>query len=168
MLTSSVTANATLEEFTIGTDTALEGGFAVDAILAISVLSFSPLDIEVTEFELVLGSSSVSIANLIAVEENGTLMLFACINISTKIATSPLAIEYFYPQGVLALDFQGFTLNGVPEPESLGFDLSRRPTQLFPTPPPSRRRVLCDGSLQTRSRRRTRGHPRGNFERHRL
>ena len=124
MLTSSVTANATLEEFTIGTDTALEGGFAVDAILAISVLSFSPLDIEVTEFELVLGSSSVSIANLIAVEENGTLMLFACINISTKIATSPLAIEYFYPQGVLALDFQGFTLNGVPEPESIGFDLS--------------------------------------------
>lgn len=124
MLTSSVTANATLEEFTIGTDTALEGGFAVDAILSISVFSFSPLDIEVTEFELVLGSSSVSIANLIAVEENGTLMLFACINISTKIATSPLAIEYFYPQGVLALDSQGFTLNSVPEPESIGFDLS--------------------------------------------
>jgi len=141
--TADVTGLSEDEPFTIATgaaeDAVLDGEFAVEAAITLSDggtggaggaggaggSGGSAGVVEVTELELVLGSSSVSIANRIEVEENGTPMLFACFEISTKIGTSPLSIEYFRPRGVLALDSQVFTLNGYAgDPESIGFDLS--------------------------------------------
>ena len=138
--TGDVTGLREGESFTIATgepeDAVLDGGFAVNAAITLSDAGSggtggaggaggSAGAVEVTELDLVLGSSSVSFANRIEVEENGTPMLFACFEISTKIGTSPLSIEYFRPRGVLALDSQVFTLNGYAgDPESIGFDLS--------------------------------------------
>jgi len=138
--TGDVTGLSEGESFTIATgkpeDAVLDGRFAVNAAITLSDAGSggtggsggaggSAGAVEVTELDLDLGSSPANYDNWITVDEDGPPMEFRCFEISTRIATKPLAIDSFRPRGVLLLDDLVFTLNSFEvEPENIGFDLS--------------------------------------------